>query len=149
MVERVRLKLVPAPGVIVIAPVEINDGVETEVEEISFVADRVSVEKVRSASSENTPPVPAKGTLVAVRAWRVRAPRLAEAEKRLVEEAVVLKKLVVVALVPVAFTKVKFCNVLDDVTKKSPTTCNLLPGAVVPIPMLPSTVTLSSPGSVE
>ena len=42
---------------------------------------------------------------------------MAEVEKRLVEDAVVLKKFVVVALVPVAFTNVKFWRVEDAVAK--------------------------------
>jgi len=112
------LKFVPAPGVMVIAPVEMREGVETEVEDKSFVAERVSVEKVRSESSVNNPPAPAKGTLVAVRAWTVRAPKLAAAEKRLVEEAVVEKRLVVVADVPVAFTNVRFCKVVEPLSRR-------------------------------
>ena len=111
------MKFVPAPGVMVIAPVEMSDGVETDVDESNLVAERVSVEKVRSESSVNNPPVEAKGTLVEVRAWRVRVPRLAAAENRLVLDAVVLKKFVVVALVPVAFTNVKFWRVEDAVAK--------------------------------
>ena len=105
------MKFVPAPGVMVIAPVEMREGVETEVEDKSFVAERVSVEKVRSESSVNNPPAPAKGTLVAVRAWTVRAPRL-------VEEAVVEKRLVVVADVPVAFTNVRFCKVVEPLSRR-------------------------------
>ena len=102
------MKFVPAPGVMVIAPVEMREGVETEVEDKSFVAERVSVEKVRSESSVNNPPAPAKGTLVAVRAWTVRAPKLAAAEKRWV----------VVADVPVAFTNVRFCKVVEPLSRR-------------------------------
>src|ERR1019366_4264897 len=47
----------------------------------------------------------------------VRLP-VAVVKKRLVVEALVAKKLVVVAEVPVALTKVKFCRVVDDVTKR-------------------------------
>ena len=54
------------------------------------------------------------------RVWSVREPRLAAAEKRLVEEAVVEKKSVVVAEVVVAFTPVKFCKVEDAVVRKPP-----------------------------
>ena len=43
----------------------------------------------------------------------VSEPRFADAEKRLVDEAVVEKELVVVALVPVAFKKVKFWRVVE------------------------------------
>ena len=42
------------------------------------------------------------------------------APKKLVVLAVVLKRLVVVALVPVALTKVKFCKVVEPITKRSP-----------------------------
>jgi hypothetical protein len=48
------------------APVEIREGVETEVEDKSLVAESVSVVKVKSASSESSPAVPAKVTLPAV-----------------------------------------------------------------------------------
>src|ERR1019366_6635164 len=48
----------------------------------------------------------------------VRLPPDAVVKKRLVVEALVAKKLVVVAEVPVALTKVKFCRVVDDVTKR-------------------------------
>lgn len=57
-----------------IAPVEIKEGVDTEVEDRSLVAERVSVEKVRSASSERSPAVEAKVTLPDVRAELVMAP---------------------------------------------------------------------------
>ena len=50
----------------VIAPVLIKDGVETEVEESNFVAESVSVRNVRSASSTRSPAVPAKVTRPAV-----------------------------------------------------------------------------------
>lgn len=72
--ERATLRFEPAAGVMVRAPVDMRDGVETEVEERSLVAERVSVEKVRSASSERSPPVPAKVTRVAVRAESVILP---------------------------------------------------------------------------
>ena len=74
VVERLRLKFVPAPGVIVIAPVDIREGVDTEVEERSFVAESVSVENVKSASSINNPPVDANVTLPEVRAELVIFP---------------------------------------------------------------------------
>ena len=45
---------------------------------------------------------------------------LKEAVKRFVELAVVEKKLVVVALVPVARLKVKFCKVVEPITRRSP-----------------------------
>ena len=67
-------KLEPAAGVMPTAPVEIKDGVETEVEESNLVAERVSVAKVRSASSESSPPVPAKVTLPAVKPESVMLP---------------------------------------------------------------------------
>ena len=67
VVERTILKLEPAAGVMPMAPVLIKEGVETEVEERSLVAERVSVEKVRSASSERIPPVPAKVTRPAIK----------------------------------------------------------------------------------
>ena len=118
--ERTILKLLSGAGVAVIAPVLIKEGVETELEDKSLVAERVSVEKVRSASSESRPPVPANGTRVAVRAWTVTEPRDPAAEKRFVEEAVVEKKLVVVALVPVAVLKVKFWRVVLPVSRRLP-----------------------------
>ena len=74
VVERETLRLEPAAGVMPIAPVEMREGVETEVEESSLVAESVSVEKVRSESSESRPATPAKVTLVAVRAEFVMAP---------------------------------------------------------------------------
>ena len=50
----------------------------------------------------------------------VRVERLPAVEKRLVEEAVVEKKLVVVAEVEVELTAVKFCNVVEPTTNRSP-----------------------------
>lgn len=66
VVARVTFKLEPEAGVIPTAPVLIKDGVETEVAESNLVAESVSVAKVKSASSESRPAVPAKVTLVAV-----------------------------------------------------------------------------------
>ena len=74
MVERATFKFVPAKGVMVKAPVEMREGVETEVEERSLVAERVSVTKVKSASSASNPATPAKVTRVTVRAELVIAP---------------------------------------------------------------------------
>ena len=68
------MRLLPAAGVTVNAPVEMSEGVETEVGESNLVADKVSVAKVRSESSERIPAVPAKVTLVAVNAESVMLP---------------------------------------------------------------------------
>lgn len=72
-----------------------------------------------------------------VRAPEIEAePKVAEEEKRLVEEAVVEKKFVVVALVPVALLKVKFWNVDDALARMLlnvpvPLTVNVPPVPVV------------------
>ena len=67
LVESETLRLEPAAGVIPTAPVEISEGVETEVEDKSLVAESVSVAKVRSESSVKRPLVVAKETRPEVR----------------------------------------------------------------------------------
>ena len=64
------LRLLPAAGVIVMAPVLMSEGVETDADESSFVAESVSVEKVRSASSCSMPAVPPESVVY------VAAPRM-------------------------------------------------------------------------
>lgn len=48
----------------------------------------------------------------------MNVPPVPVVKKRFVDDAVVAKKDVVVALVPVAFRKVKFCKVVEPVTRK-------------------------------
>ena len=74
MVERFTFRFVPASGVMPIAPVEMREGVETDVGASNFVAVSVSVAKVKSESSVRIPAVPAKVTLPAVYALDVIAP---------------------------------------------------------------------------
>ena len=58
VVDVVTLRLDPAAGVIPIAPVEIKEGVETEVGATTLVKVAVSVENVASVSPPINPPVP-------------------------------------------------------------------------------------------
>jgi len=70
-----------------------------------------------SVSQPKVPPAQVKTLLV----WQVESPApLKEAVNKFVELAVVLKKLVEVALVEVELTAVKFCKVVEPMTRRSP-----------------------------
>src|SRR3989338_9182032 len=94
----------------ILVPVTCDENRLVVVAEVPVALTKVKFCKVLEALSKRFARVP--------RPVEVKLPPFPVVKNKLVELAVVEKRLVVVAAVPVAFTKVKFCKVLEALSKR-------------------------------